>query len=110
MSNISEIQRRIEQDIVAKYKEYLYKDIEQTYLDIKKDLKNNFDEIAKNQNDIIATSTKDIEEIRKDYEKAKSELSEVKKYKKQLIDTLALVKQDTDNRIKELSKQLKGLV
>lgn len=110
MSNIDEIRRKIEQDIVSKHKEYLYKDIEQVYLDIRNDLNKYFKEITKNQNDIILTSKKSIEEIRQDYEKAKAELEEVQMYKKQLVETLNLVKKDTDDRINNLSKQLKEII
>lgn len=110
MSNLSEIDRHIQQDLVVKYKEYLYKDIEEAYMDIKLDIKKLFEEVAENEEAIINTSSKDIESIRKDFEKAKSELDEVQKYRQQLTNTLKIVSDDTKKRIGELTKQLKELV
>lgn len=110
MSNVAEIQRHIQQDLVLRYKEYLYKDIEESYFDIKSDLKKFFTEIAKNEEDIIKTSSKDIDGIREDFNKAQAELEKVQKYRKQLEDTLKLVEQDTKKRIEGLTKQLKELV
>ena len=110
MSNVAEIQRHIQQDLVLKYKEYLYKDIQESYFDIKSDLQKYFTEIAKDEEDIIKTSSKDIDGIREDYNKAQAELQKVQKYRKQLQDTLKLVEEDTKKRIQGLTKQLKELV
>lgn len=110
MSNVAEIQRHIQQDLILKYKEYLYKDIEESYFDIKSDLQKYFMEMAKNEEDIIQTSSKDIDGIREDYSKAEAELQRVQTYKKQLEDTLKLVQEDTKKRIQALTKQLKELV
>lgn len=110
MSNVAEIERHIQQELIAKYKEYLYTDIEEMYLDIKVDLKNCLKEIGSNQQAIIDTSSKDISGIREEYDKAKEELEKVQKYRQQLADTLKLVQEDTNKRIQELTKQLKGLV
>ena len=110
MSNVEEIQRHIKQDLVLKYKEYLCRDIEESYLDIKSDLQKYFTEIKKDEEDIIKTSSKDIDGIRKDFNKAQAELEKVQKYRKQLEDTLKLVQDDTKKRIEGLTKQLKELV
>lgn len=110
MSNVAEIERHIQQDLVVKYKDYLYRDIEESYLDIKSDLKRYFGDIEKNEQEIIKASTKDIDGIRKEYEKAQKELKDVQMYKKQLTDLLKLVQDDTQAKIKELTKQLKELV
>ena len=110
MSNVAEIERHIQQDLVPKYEEYLYKDIEESYFDIKKELKQYFGEVKDNEQKIIDASDKDIEGIREEYNKAQDELEKIQKYRKQLADTLKLVQEDTKNRISELTKQLKGLV
>lgn len=110
ISNISEVERRIQQDLIPRYDEYLYKDIEESYFDIKKDLKLYFSEVRENEQKIIDTTDKDIEGIREEYNKAQEELKKVQSYRKQLADTLKLVQEDTKKRIEELTKQLKGLV
>ena len=69
-----------------------------------------FTEIKKDEEDIIKTSSKDIDGIRKDFNKAQAELEKVQKYRKQLEDTLKLVQDDTKKRIEGLTKQLKELV
>lgn len=110
LSNVGEIRRHINQDLVTQYKEYLYKDIQELYMDIKKDICVHFEEIETAQESIMDTATKDISGIRADYEKAKKDLEEVQKYKEQLQNTLKIVREDTKNRIKDLQEKLKELV
>ena len=110
LSNIEKINQKIKDNIVNKYKVYLYKDIEQSYLDLKRDIKNHFIEIKKTQEEVIATSSKDIEQIREEYEKAQEEIKQVTAYRLQLAKMLKLVKEDTNKRIKELTSQLEKLV
>ncbi len=110
LSNIDEIRRHINQELITQYKEYLYKDIQELYMDIKKDLKVYFEDIKKSQESIMDTAMKDISGIREDYEKAKKDLEQVQKYKEQLQNTLKIVREDTKKRVNALKDKLKELV
>lgn len=105
-SNISELNRKITYDILAKYSEYLMKDIQQSFLDLQNDINKYFTEIRSNNIAILKTSTKSIEEIRADYDKSKQELEEIQSYKEQLEITLDAVKSNTKERVDNLCKQL----
>lgn len=110
LGNISTVERKIKTDIVGRYSEYLFKDIEQSYLDIKKELMSILGEMKKTQLDILETSSKDISEIRKEHEKAQKELQEVKEYQTQLVTMLQLVREETNKRVETLCKQLREMV
>lgn len=106
ISNVDSVSRKISQDIVSKYSEYLESDIKQSYEDFKADAERFFSELRTSNQELIETSDKNIEEIKAKYEEAEKEVEEINKYKKQLTDMLALVRQDTERRVNVLCEQL----
>ncbi len=106
ISNVDSVSRKISQDIVSKYSEYLESDIRQSYDDFKADAERFFSELRTSNQELIETSDKNIEEIKAKYEEAEKEVQEINKYKKQLTDMLELVRKDTERRVEVLCEQL----
>lgn len=106
ISNVDAVSRKISQDIVSKYSEYLESDIKQSYDDFKVDAERFFSELRASNQELIKTSDKNIEEIKAKYEEAEKEVKEINKYKKQLTDMLELVRKDTERRVEILCGQL----
>ena len=109
LSNVSEVQRRITQDIVPKYKEYLMRDITSTYEALSNELRNFFEETKATNEEVLNTSRKSADEIRQKYEKSKKELEDVQSYREQLETTLNAVRANTEERVNKLCKALEEM-
>lgn len=105
-SNVSEVRRRISQDIVPKYKDYLMRDIIATYEAVSGEIKSLLEETRSAQQDLLETSNKGAEEIRARFEKSKKEFDEVLKYRGQLEFALEQVRSHTEERVADLCAQL----
>lgn len=105
-SNVSEVHRKIEQDIVPKYKEYLMRDIKAMYEVVSGEIKTFFNETKMSNQEVLETSTKSANEIRESFEKSKKELDDVLAYRKQLEIALNQVNVNTDERVEQLCKTL----
>lgn len=99
VSNVDFVSRKISQDIVSKYSEYLESDIKQSYYDFKADAERFFYELRTSNQELIETADKNIEEIKAKYEETEKEVQEINKYKKQLTDMLELVRKDIERRV-----------
>ena len=108
-SNVSEVMRRITQDIVPKYQEFLMKDIVANYQAISGEIKQFFTDTRDSQNEVLQTSMKSADEIRKSYEKAKKELDDVQAYRNQLQVAMNQLKVNTDERVAALCKALTAM-
>lgn len=109
ISNVDSVSRKISQDILSKYSEYLESDIKQSYEDFKADAERFFSELRASNQELIETSDKNIDEIKAKYEEAEKEVQEINKYKKQLTDMLELVRKDTERRVEVLCEQLNDM-
>ena len=108
-SNVSEVNRRIEQDIVPKYKKFLMEDIVSSYKAISKEIRQFFEDTRDSQNEVLQTSMKSADEIRKSYEKSKKELDDVQAYREQLEMAMRQLKANTDERVEALCKSLQEM-
>ncbi len=108
-SNVSEVNRRIEQDIVPKYKKFLMEDIVSSYEAISKEIRQFFEDTRDSQNEVLQTSMKSADEIRKSYEKSKKELDDVQAYREQLEMAMRQLKANTDERVEALCKSLQEM-
>ncbi len=108
-SNVSEVMRRITQDIVPKYQEFLMKDIVANYQAISGEIKQFFTDTRDSQNEVLQTSMKSADEIRQSYEKAKKELDDVQAYRDQLQVAMNQLKVNTDERVAALCKALTAM-
>lgn len=109
-SNISEVHRRITQNIVPKYKEYLMNDIVASYEAISKEIRLFFEDIKASNSEVLQASTKSADEIRKSYEKSKKELEDVQAYREQLIVAINQLKANTDERVEKLCQALNQMM
>ena len=109
-SNVSEVSRRITQDIVPRYKEYLMKDIVASYETISKEIKQFFEDTKASNSEVLQTSAKSADEIRASYEKSKKELEEVQAYREQLTLAINQLKANTDERVEQLCNALNEMM
>lgn len=109
-SNVSEIHRRITQNIIPKYKEYLMSDIVASYETISREIRLFFEDTKASNSEVLQASTKSADEIRKSYEKSKKELEEVQAYREQLTVAINQLKANTDERVEELCKALNEMM
>ncbi|MBQ8011411.1 MAG: dynamin family protein [Oscillospiraceae bacterium] len=108
-SNVSEVNRRIVQDIVPKYKEFLMKDIIASYEAVSKEIRQFFEETKESQNEVLQTSMKSTDEIRESFERSKKELEDVQSYRDQLEIAMNQLRANTDQRVEELCKSLQEM-
>ena len=109
LSNVSEVHRRIIQDILPKYKEYLMRDITSTYGALSNEIRTFFNETKASNEEVLNTSRKSADEIRQKFEKSKKELENVQSYREQLELALNSVKANTDDRVEKLCKALEEM-
>lgn len=109
LSNVSEVQRRIIQDIVPKYKDYLMRDITSTYGALSNEIRSFFKETKATNEEVLNTSRKSADEIRQKYEKSKKELEDVQFYREQLETALNAVRANTEDRVNKLCKALEEM-
>ena len=109
-SNVSEVSRRITQDIIPRYKEYLMKDIVASYETIGKEIKQFFEDTKASNREVLQTSAKSADEIRASYEKSKKELEEVQAYREQLTLAINQLKANTDERVEQLCNALNEMM
>lgn len=109
-SNVDAVKRKINNDIVPKYKEYLMKDIKSHYEALSNEIRKFFEETRTANFEVLSTSKKSADEIRKKYEKSKKELEEVLLYRQQLETALNAVRENTQKRVDELCKEIDEMV
>jgi len=108
-SNVSEVHRRITQNIVPKYKEFLMSDIVSNYQAISGEIRQFFEETRDSQNEVLQTSMKSADEIRRSYEKSKKELDDVQAYREQLEVAMNQLRENTNERVAALCKSLEDM-
>ena len=109
-SNIQAIHGKIEHEIIGKTQEYLMSDITENYKDICGEIRKYFSEIRATQKDILETSEQQADVINARYEEEKDKLEKIREHQQQLVDTLDIVRDDTNRRVAELCKELKDMV
>lgn len=110
ISNINNIKSIIDKDILSKYTSYMLVDIEETYAELIKDLRFVFNYNIKEQRETINTTKKNLNKINTEYITAKTDVEEVKAYRKHLISLLTYLKYDTEQRIDKLTDKIKKIV
>lgn len=109
-SNVNEVNRKITQGIVPKYKDYLMKDITSNYEALSTELRKFFEETRSANAEVLSASKKSADEIRAKYEKSKKELEEVLLYRQQLETALKAVRENTQSRVDALCKEIDKMV
>ena len=109
-SNVNEVNRKITQGIVPKYKKYLMEDIDSNYGALSTELRKFFKETRSANAEVMSASKKSADEIRAKYEKSKKELEEVLLYRQQLETALKAVRENTQSRVDALCKEIDNMV
>ena len=109
-SNVNEVNRKITQGIVPKYKEYLMNDITSNYEALITELRKFFEETRSANAEVLSASKKSADEIRAKYEKSKKELEEILLYRQQLETALKAVRENTQSRVDALCKEIDKMV
>ncbi|TSI05080.1 dynamin family protein [Lysinibacillus sp. BW-2-10] len=109
LSNIDFLKHILSTEIISKYQDILFEDLEQSYLDIKQDIQTFFEDVRKNNIQLLDAANSDIDQIQREREKSKQNLEEVQQQRESLVNTLNLVRRSTEKRVDELCDQIKKL-
>lgn len=110
LSNIDYLCHVLSTEIIAKYEQILYQDLEHGYLDLRQDIQSYFAELRNNNSKLLETANQDLETIQAEHAKSQQDLEAVSKQRDSLVNTLNLVRRSTEERVSELTTQIKKLV
>jgi len=108
-TQIETLKRKINNDIVVRYKKLLTEDVTNSYLICKEEIQNSMRKIKKEQEDIIKTSQGGIEEIRKKQKEFTKKYEETKDDKRELESMINRLQTITQKRADELERAIKAL-
>ena len=108
-TQIETLKRKINNDIVVRYKKLLTEDVTNSYLICKEEIQNSMRKIKKEQEDIIKTSQGGIEEIRKKQKEFTQKYEETKDDKRELESMINRLQTITQKRADELERAIKAL-
>lgn len=108
-TQIETLKRKINNDIVVRYKKLLTEDVTNSYLICKEEIQNSMRKIKKEQEDIIKTSQGGIEEIRKKQKEFTQKYEETKDDKRELESMINRLQTITRKRADELERAIKAL-
>jgi len=109
-SNISNIMKKITDELVANYKEILQRDMKQKYKDIVNGLKRAAKESKEEWREIIRLGNADLEELKKKTASMQLDSQELQKSKQQLVAALAMVEKQTRERKNEIVSELEKVM
>lgn len=108
-TQIEALKRKINNDIIVRYKKLLTEDVTNSYLICKEEIQNSMRKIKKEQEDIIKTSQGGIEEIRKKQKEFTQKYEETKDDKRELESIINRLQTITQKRADELEQAIKAL-
>lgn len=108
-SGIEQLKRRMNHDILDKYRELLREDIRNGYTQIKDRVLDLMKQVRARQEEIIAMAGKDIEEIRKKEEENQKKLAEAEKEQKDLDELYRTIKKSTAAQKKQVADAIRAL-
>lgn len=108
-TQIESLKRKINHDIVDRYKNLLVEDVTNSYLTCKEEIQNSMRKIKKEQEEIIKTSQGGIEEIRKKQKEFTQKYEETRDEKQELESIINRLHTITQKRADELERAIKAL-
>ncbi|TCT12840.1 dynamin family protein [Natranaerovirga pectinivora] len=103
------LKRRLDQEVVMNYKSILIDDIRENFLLCKSDISDLMKKLKSNQQEVIETSEKGIEEIRAKREEYATRLEATAVDKKEMDKLLKTIKLATTKRVEELTVAIKSM-
>lgn len=108
-TNIMQIKREINDNIVARYKEMMVEDIKDSYLICKEEIQGSLAKIKESQEDLIRTSRGGLEEIIKKQKEFTRKYNEAKRDKRELEALIKKLRGLTQKRADELERAIRAL-
>ena len=108
-TNIKFLYGKLQNEIVAKYKDELIDDITKTYERCQKTIREIIGKKKQDQEKVIADSQKNIDEIRRERDKKIEELKAAQEDKRELSEFVNQLKKETSQRVDELVSAIKGV-
>lgn len=108
-TGIEQLKRRMDRDILDKYRELLREDIKNGYTQIKDRVLDLMKQVRARQEEIIAMAGKDIEEIRRKEEENQKKLAEAEKEQKDLDELYRTIKKSTAAQKKQVADAIRAL-
>ena len=108
-TNIMQIKREINDNIVARYKEMMIEDIKDSYLICKEEIQGSLAKIKESQEDLIRTSRGGLEEIIKKQKEFTRKYNEAKRDKRELEALIKKLRGLTQKRADELERAIRAL-
>lgn len=108
-SAIEQLKRRMNHDILEKYRELLREDIRNGYTQVKDCILELMKQVRARQEEIISMASKDIEEIRKKEEENREKLAEAEREQKDLDELYRTIKKSTAEQKKQVADAIRAL-
>lgn len=108
-TGIDDLKRRMENEIIDKYKNLLIDDIRNGYGLLKDNISELMQIVRKRQDEIIAASSKSIDELREMKEKNLRDLDEARRNQEELNQLYKTVKETSSKQIKQITKSIREL-
>ena len=108
-TGIDLLKRRMDTEIIAKYRELLIEDIKGNYELCKENIRDVIEKIKAKQKEIIDISTKSIEEIHAAQEEGRKKLADIQKDQAELVELVGEIKRQTGERTRQLEQAIRGL-
>lgn len=108
-TGIQALKRKLEEEIVSKYKEMMVQDIENSYSMCREEILGMTKRVKKEQNEIIKTSQGGIEEIKKKQAEFTEKYEEAQKDKKELEGLISRLQYMVKKRADELEESIQAL-
>lgn len=108
-TGIQALNKKLEEEIVAKYKEMMVQDIENSYYMCREEILEAIKKVKKEQNEIIKASQGGIEEIKKKQMEFTQKYEDAKKDKKELEGLISKLQYMVKKRADELEESIQAL-
>ena len=108
-TGIDDLKRRMENEIIDKYKNLLIDDIRNSYGLLKDNISELMQTVCKRQDEVIVASSKSIDELREMKEKNLRDLDEARRNQEELNQLYKMVKETSSKQIKQITKSIREL-
>lgn len=108
-TGIDHLKRRMDSEILEKYRELLREDIKNGYTQVKDRVGTLMEQVRSRQKEIIEMASKDIEEIRRKEAENEKKLREAENEQKELDELYKTIKKSTSQQKKQVAEAIRAL-